>query len=465
MSDIKTIVHLGNKNAPNLPLPPDKMNVIYWDDTDTGFGRRLWRDRKGRVHAAWIIQYRTHSGIQRRMTFARGNLPAHKARKLAIEQLARTKVGDDPQGDKATKRAKRSRVFKAVAEDFIKHGEKFGIKSRPWRRETARQYRYILFEYYKQLHGMEIDAITRGDIARLNNRILHERGRRSASIARSRIWTLYHWALGQGLVDNNPVIGTTKIEYTEKRERVLSNDELRRIWLACGPENSPHGGRFGHIIRMLILTGARRSEITGMTWGEVDLDSGIWTLPAERSKNNRKHELPLPPTALGILQELSEQKRWNGKNWAVDGYVFSAHGRRLNIDRKKAELMKACGVKNWWIHDIRRSVATGMGGIGIQPHVIECVLNHVSGFRGGVGGVYNKATYDPEVVQALARWNEHILALVEGRADKVVPIRTYEARRVVRESQHGRTDAGKSNPRASARSLQPRRGCSRSAAC
>jgi hypothetical protein len=104
MSDIKTIVHLGNKNAPNLPLPPDKMNIIYWDDTDTGFGRRLWRDRKGRVHAAWIIQYRTHSGIQRRMTFARGNLPAHKARKLAIEQLARTKFGSDPQGDKAIKR-------------------------------------------------------------------------------------------------------------------------------------------------------------------------------------------------------------------------------------------------------------------------------------------------------------------------------------------------------------------------
>jgi integrase len=271
---------------------------------------------------------------------------------------------------------------------------------------------------------MQLDAITRGEIARNNSRILNNIGRRSASISRARLWTLFNWAMGEGLIENNPVIGTTKIEYTEQRERFLIDDEIRRVWLACAPENFPGHGRFPHIIRMLLLTGARRSEICGMTWDEVNFDTGIWTLPAERSKNNRKHELPLPPTAIAILQELSEHKRWNGKNWINDGFVFSSHGRRLNVDRQKAAMMKACGVTDWWIHDIRRSVATGMGNIGIAPHVIECVMNHVAGFRAGVSGVYNKAKYQAEMKQALWRWNEHILALVEGRADKVVPIRT-----------------------------------------
>jgi integrase len=257
-----------------------------------------------------------------------------------------------------------------VAEDFI------AARTPKWRKITAKQYRHILLVYWKPLHGKELNAVTRRDIATGLRRIERERGERSADLARARLCTLYIWAMGQGLIEINPVIGTTKIEYTGKRERVLSDDELVKVWRACSaPENFPHGGNFGRVIKLLILLGARRKEITGMKWSELDLPNGTWTLPAERSKNHRAHTLPLPSAALAIFDEMSSHERWNGKARASDDYVFSSFGA-MNVERPQHTLFEQSGTRDWWIHDLRRTCATGMANIGIQPHVIECVSRH-----------------------------------------------------------------------------------------
>jgi integrase len=283
-------------------------------------------------------------------------------------------------------------------------------------------YRHILLVCWKPLHGMEIDAITRGDIATGLRRIERERGTRMGSLSRARLWTLYNWAIGEGLIANNPVIGTIKIEYTGKRERVLSDEELVKIWQACSdPENFPRGGNFGRVVKLLILLGARRSEITGMRWSELDLTKGSWTLPAERSKNKRAHTLPLPPAGLAIFDEISRE-RWNGKTWVSDESIFTTFGG-MNVWRPLEKLYKQSGTHDWWLHDLRRTCATGMANMGIHPHVIECVLNHVSGFRAGVAGTYNRSTYEREMKVALIRWSEHVMALVEGRANNIVTLR------------------------------------------
>jgi integrase len=260
-----------------------------------------------------------------------------------------------------------------------------------------------------------------------------------AALVRNRLMTLFIWAMGEGLTEINPVFAARKVEYTGKRERVLSDDEIRRIWRACEPENFPHNGNFGRVIKMLFLTGARRKEITGMTWGEVKLEDAIWKLPGERAKNHREHTIPLSPPAYAILKEMSGQKRWNGKQWASDRFVFSSFGD-MNVQRPRDELYERSDTSGWWLHDIRKSVATGMGNLGIAPHVISCVLNHVSVFRmnvhgmpvdvqgprAGITGKYNLSPYFREMQQALNLWAEHVMALVEGRPRKLaqLPLRT-----------------------------------------
>jgi integrase len=171
-----------------------------------------------------------------------------------------------------------------------------------------------------------------------------------------------------------------------------------------------------------MLTGARSREIAAMEWSELDSKTGTWTLPAKRSKNHRANTLMLPKPALAILAEVPIE-RWDGRDFESDGYVFSRHGG-ANLNREKLQIMERSGTTNWWVHDIRRTVATGMGKLGIAPHVIECVLNHVSGFRGGVAGVYIKSDYERETTQALIRWSEHLMGLVEGRKGKVIALAT-----------------------------------------
>jgi integrase len=165
-----------------------------------------------------------------------------------------------------------------------------------------------------------------------------------------------------------------------------------------------------------MLTGARPSEVGGMCWNELNLDAGTWDLPAARSKNHRAHCLQLPAPALAIVRQVESRGR---------DQLFGA--RSVNgfsgWDNAKAALDRRLGVQvgPWQLRDIRRSVATGMADLGVAPHIIEACLNHYSGHRAGTAGVYNRSRYDQEVTAALARWNAHVVALVEGRkVDNVV---------------------------------------------
>jgi integrase len=191
------------------------------------------------------------------------------------------------------------------------------------------------------------------------------------------------------------------------RDRVLSSDELIGIWHALEDDD------YGRIIKLLILCGARRSEIGGIRWSELDFEKGIWTLPKERSKNKLAHALPIVPMMREIIESVPVRDGLD----VLFGYTssgFSSWGCKSALDAK-------LDLAPWVHHDIRRSVASGLGDIGIQPHIIEEILNHRSGHRRGVAGVYNRSVYQREVADALLRWQDHIKALLEGRAPKVVP--------------------------------------------
>ena len=173
------------------------------------------------------------------------------------------------------------------------------------------------------------------------------------------------------------------------------------VWQATGEPHSYH-----HIVRLLILTGQRREEVGGMEWRELDMDAAIWNLPAARAKNRRQHLIPLSAPALDILRSIPK---------GASGLVFpTRNGTAFNDwSGGKERLDAALGIEPWRLHDLRRTWVTHASeDLGIAPHIVESAVNHVSGFRAGVAGIYNRAAYLDERRQAFDAWAAHVLALV-----------------------------------------------------
>jgi integrase len=271
--------------------------------------------------------------------------------------------------------------------------------------------RYLTGSYFRPLHGKPVDGITRKDIAARLVLIVREHGSMSALRARGAANAFFVWAMQMGLVENNPVIGAVKPKDNASRERALSEAELAAVWRASGDDD------YGRVVKLLILTGCRRQEIGGMAWGELDADAGTWTLPAERSKNGRAHTLPLPPAAWciinGVPHMVGRDQLFGDR--AARGFSAWAQGK-AGLDRRLGD-----AVAPFQLHDLRRSTATCLADRAVQPHVIEQILNHQSGHKGGVAGVYNRSSYEREVKAALALWADHIRSIVEDGERKIVP--------------------------------------------
>jgi integrase len=171
---------------------------------------------------------------------------------------------------------------------------------------------------------------------------------------------------------------------------------------------------------LLLLTGARRDEIGGLQWHETNLEQGTLSIPGERTKNHHPLHLSLPAAAVSILKAAPRREEREFV-FGTSGGPFSRWSwEKLAIDNRV--LQSGASVAAWRIHDIRRTVATGMAEIGVAPHVIEAILNHRSGHKAGVAGIYNRATYDVEMRRALALWADYLLSQFNGSPRKIVTI-------------------------------------------
>jgi integrase len=383
-----------------------KTDAIHWDSAMPRFGFRVRRGSGGKLMRSWVVQYR-RAGGHRRITLGSAEvLSAEAARKKAKEVLAKVELGDDPQADRHDRRDKDRLRLRAIIDDYL------AVQASKVRPTSMREIiRYLTGPYFKPLHNMPIDTVTRRDVAARVLTVTREHSSVVAARARTTLSAFFAWALGQGLCEINPVVGTNAPENSKPRERVLSDSELATIWRGSGD------GDFGKVVRLCILLGARRSEVGGMAWSELKNLEGpqpCWELPAARSKNRKAHRLPLMPMVLAIIRavpHLVGRDQLFGSH-AAEG--FSAWGKA------KQALDARCGVGEWTLHDIRRSVATRMADLGVQPHIIEAVLNHVSGHKVGVAGIYNRSSYEREVRNALALWADRVRAIVEGGENKVV---------------------------------------------
>jgi integrase len=376
---------------------------IYWDTEVAGFGLRF---RRG-GNRSWILQYKFH-GSDRRLTLGPyPGLTAKVARALAQENLAGVWKGTDPQQAKRDAKAKAQAqiTLRTVIDNFL------ADRQPELRPATLSEMQRYLLKDWKSLHGWPIAEIKLAHVANIIPQ-LKKAGPVSASRSRSCLSTCFRWAMGNGLVDHNPVIGTINPDTGAARDRVLSDSELAAIWKATSGDLD-----YNRIVRSLILTGARRTEIGGMRWSELDFENRVWTIPAARTKNGNVHALPLPHAFWNIVEGIERRP-------GIDIlFGYSERGYR-NWNRPKNILDKRLAISAWTHHNIRRTVATRMADIGIQPHIIEAVLNHVSGHKAGVAGVYNRSSYQREVKTALAIWADHVASIVGGGERKILQFPT-----------------------------------------
>jgi integrase len=397
---------LDSKTIAALTLD-GKRDVIHFDDAMPGFGFRL-RLSGGKLQRSWVVQYK-RGNKSRRITLGRAEvLGAEVARAAAKKALAQVSLGGDPQAERQERRAKGRHSLLSEIDRYLA-----AKQARP--RTLIELRRYLTGPAFKPLHGMPVDVVARKDVADRLVDIERESGSIVAARARAALNTFFGWAMQMGIAERNPVVGTIQPNAGEPGDRVLSDDELRRIWLACGD------GDHGRIIQLLILLGARRQEVGGMRWSELDpLEDGRWRLPAARSKNGRAHTWPLLPMVLDIIKGVP---RMVSRDYLfgvrADGFR-SWHAAKRTLDQR-------AGVTGWMVHDLRRTVATRLNDLGVLPHVVEQILNHQSGHRRGVAGIYNKSPYEREVRNALALWEDHIRTLVEAGERRVLSFQPPQA--------------------------------------
>ena len=404
----------------SVALPPGKREKTFFDDDLPGFGLRL---RAGGSHT-WVIQYK-HGGKHRRMVLGSATtLDPGKARTTAKHLLAAVRLGRDPAGERLQARAEAAETFGALLPRYLTR-QRARLKPRSY----AEVERHLLVNS-RPFHARGVGSIDRRAIAIRLTEIAEANGRIAANRVRASLSAYFTWLTREGLVEANPVVNTNRAPENGARERVLDDSEIREIWQASGDDH------YGAIIRLLTLTGARRDEIASLCWSEIDFDKAQITLPPERVKNKRVFELPLSPPALEILQAQPRRMLLDGSfrnlifGHGERGFSGWSKSKRL-LDQRILEARKVTTkgsprvkpMVDWRLHDIRRSVATKMADLGVQPHVIEAVLNHISGHKAGVAGIYNRSTYEREKRVALEMWAEHVLAIVNRRKSKVVPLR------------------------------------------
>lgn len=349
--------------------PQDEGIAIFYDDTLPGFGVR--------VSAGGTKSYiLTHGARRQRETIGRvGVVTLHDARTEAKRRLAEYTLGREKP---------RSIGWSEALEQYLREVETTCKES------TYKDYAYTL-KHYVRYGDMRLSDISPHDIRATIERLSH------TPAVKHRVYGLIRaflrWAHRQHYLDRNPMERMQAPPGSKPRERILTDDELKRVWNAAGNDS------YGKIVKLLILTGQRRGEITGLTGGMVGKDT--ITFPSEHTKNGRQHILPLGAMASAIL----------GSSRPKDALYFKARGRKTPFDgfsKGKRHLDKRCGFSNWTIHDLRRTFASGLAAQGVSLPVAEKLLNHVSGSFSGIVGVYQRYDFVPEMRNAITKWEMHI---------------------------------------------------------
>ena len=384
--------------------PPQTGRLELWDAMEPGVGVRV-----GRRDKTFILKMR-FAGAQQWLTLGKyPGMSIAEAREKARECKLLAQQGTDPRrheqlAAKARERERINTVAHVVEEYIQRHAMP---NQRSWR-DTRRRLKRDLVQLYGDRPIMEID---RADIIRMLDQV-RDRG---VGIGANRLLAhtkrFFGWCVERGLIEASPADNVRKPVKEVSRDRVLTDDELLAVWDAAEGLGYP----YGHATQLLVLLGQRRDEVSRMRWDHLNLKARTWTLPAEENKGNRVHVVPLPDTAVEILQDLPRH----------ESFVFWALRPDTAINgwgKIKRRLDEGSEVQDWRIHDIRRSVASGLARMAFEPHIVERVLNHATTAAGPLARVYQRYDFEKEKRLALEAWARHLAGLQNPIAGDVVPL-------------------------------------------
>jgi integrase len=400
--------HLTDPGIEKMRKPPQGQRVERFDAGVEGLCLRI----TGRGVKSWCVYYHfpNEDGQLKHHRITLGRYPALKiaqAREEARRIKDQASSDIDPKATQASKEAeteaKRRGTFSAVAERYI------SIECPQLRRgqESESIIRRELIPHWgprmvSDLHRRELTALTDELIAAdkpMAARRLYETAKR-----------VLNWAMERGDINDNPLAVARPPVKREPRERALKHSEIQDLWAAWDEMGYP----FGAVMKLLLLTGQRRSEVAEMLWSEIDLDCSQWAIPKERSKSKREHIVPLSAPALSVLNGLP--------HFGEGAFVFTTtDGARpvSGFSRAKVRANDLSGVENWRLHDLRRTVRTEMARLGVPEIVGERVLNHLPQ---GLTKTYNIHHYLDEKQDALARWAQELMNIIEPPPANVVPL-------------------------------------------
>jgi integrase len=359
---------------------------------------------------SWAVRYR-FAGKPCKFTLGKyPELDLKAARAKAGEIKGSAERGKDPSAEKRASKVDTlpNDLIGDVAGRFVSHHVRRKMKS-----NTAREVERLLNkEIVEPWAGRRLSQIGKSDVHALLDRIV-ERG---SPIVANRVlgWLrlLCSWAVERDIIATSPCDRIKPPAAETARDRVLSDDELKAVWKAADALEPPYGA----FVKLLILTGARRTEIAEMRWTEID--ARMWTLPKERAKNARQHAVPLSDSVVEILKALPRI--------AGSDLIFTLNGRNritaFSLTKQRLDETMPC-IPHWTLHDLRRTFASGCARLGVAVHVVEAALNHRSGAIKGVAAVYNRYDYATEKRAALDVWSRYVETLVTGAAANVVELR------------------------------------------
>jgi integrase len=362
---------------------------------------------------SWAVRYRRCSDDQtRKLTLERDGggalLGLATARSAASQVMLLVSQGQDPAGDKRATRALAAEQEARLSADTIAalFAEFITLQGRKLRPNTLRSYSGIGRHFIVPAWGGRLIAdIKKRDVLTLTEAVAIDRpttANRVFEVAR----TFFSWAVARDIIAVNPVAGLKPPATEEVRQRFLSDTEIAELWTAS------NGSVAGAALQFMLLTGARRTEVSAMEWSEIDETARVWTLPAARSKNKRQHVVPLSSLAWAII---SKQPRIEGCR-----FVFTNSGTKPigNFNRLVQKLNKQLSFKDWVIHDLRRSCAAGLQRLNVRTEVIELCLNHRGGSFAGVAGTHQADPLDDQRSAAMQQWSDHIAKLVKPKLVK-----------------------------------------------
>jgi integrase len=384
--------------------------AIFTDSTVPGLAFRVNAATKWNPEGRrdWLLRYRPRKQAQKAV--ALGAYPAvslSEARQRAGEIVAAAKRGvnliaaEEREVQAASAAQAKARPLSEIANAYL---DSVKPRLRSWRNIESRTRCHIIPKLGKKPLG----EVTRADIVEFLDGLECKEGvRHQVNRCRETLRAIFAYAFERQLIIVNPVIGVSKRKVEIPRDRTLTADELTALWQAI--EKLPELPRA--YFRVALLTGARRNEVRCMLWSELDLEAGLWRLPADRNKSGRAFEIPLSRPVVETLRALPR----------IGPVVFARDGKRpMTLHQLIERVRGEAGLLDVRLHDLRRTLRTGLAELGVTFEVAERVLNHA---MPGLQAVYNRHNYSAEKRAALTLWAEHVLALAEKREATLIAFR------------------------------------------